>query len=137
MVSPVLFGSTRVMTALLRRGLLPLAASTIMVAGLLSLLVQALPQSISDVKFLLLLIVPFEIVGLFITYLLSHVLRWIEFDRGAALFSLTIAGGLLGTAMLVPLSEGISFELLLGTGCGAASALLWGWLNSDLFRAPS
>lgn len=123
------------------RTLLSFAISTVAIA--VAFLLWALPAPSAqrgyvwgEIALVLLWVSPFTALGL----LLLMPMAWLSIRRtpapAARFAALVAAGGVLGTLLLLPLTEMPTFDLLIGTAAGAFTAGTWAFLNqSRLARA--
>jgi hypothetical protein len=121
---------------MIRLAILPFAIATIVIAA--ALLVWALSESSSqweyvwrDAELALLWVSPFTALGLLLLVPVAWLTDRITLGPKVRFATMLFAGGALGTLLMLPLAERLTFDLLMGTAAGAVSAGIWTLLNPD------
>jgi len=119
-----------------RRVLLPFGVSVVAIVSLMlawsSITANDGIGSIMPAVYLFTLWVsPFVAVGLVLLLPVQVIIRRAKLPPPIARSTFVFAGGILGTVLILPLAEHLTFELLIGTGAGALSAGIWSSLNRD------
>lgn len=91
----------------------------------------------SDVKLAFILVSPFTSLGLLLLNTVAWLARGFAIEGASRFLFLVLAGGFLGTLLLLPLSDLPTFDLLIGTAAGAFSAGIWALLNGGQRRVSS
>ena len=119
---------------MIRRAILPFVITTIMLAA--ALLVWVLPTPSfqweyvwRDAKLILLWVSPFTAFGLLLLLPVARLTDRIALSLKARFATLFFVGGALGTLLMLPLADKLTFDLLVGAAAGAFSAGIWALLN--------